>query len=160
MEAKIMKADLVIAGAGPAGLFAAIQAAENNENKKIIILEKNSSAGKKLLISGSGQCNLTHAGEIANFFNHYGNNYNFLLGSLYTFDNKMLMNFFENRGVEFRKAREGKIFPKSNEASDILNVLLKEAKSKNIKIIYNTTIKKVNYNNKLFEIKSENKIYK
>ena len=154
-----MKADLIILGAGPAGLFSAIQAAKNNKNKKIIILEKNSSAGKKLLISGSGQCNLTHAGEIANFFNHYGNNYNFLLGPLYTFDNKMLMNFFENRGVEFRKARGGKIFPKSNKASDILNVLLKEAKSKNIKIIYNTTIEEVNYTNKLFKIKSENEIY-
>jgi len=154
-----MKADLIILGAGPAGLFSAIQAAKNNKNKKIIILEKNSSAGKKLLISGSGQCNLTHAGEIANFFNHYGNNYNFLLGPLYTFDNKMLMNFFENRGVEFRKARGGKIFPKSNKASDILNVLLKEAKSKNIKIIYDTTIEEVNYTNKLFKIKSENEIY-
>jgi predicted Rossmann fold flavoprotein len=82
------------------------------------------------------------------------------MGPLYTFDNQKLMRFFENRGIEFRKARGGKIFPKSNKASDILNVLLKEAKSKNIKIIYDTTIKKVNYNNKLFEIKSENKIYK
>jgi len=52
-----MKADLIIAGAGPAGLFAAVQAAANNKYKKILILEKNSSAGKKLLISGSGQCN-------------------------------------------------------------------------------------------------------
>ena len=155
-----MKADLIVAGAGPAGLFAAIQAAENNQNKDIIILEKNSSAGKKLLISGSGQCNLTHAGDISLFFDHYGENYTFLMGPLYTFDNQQLMRFFENRGIEFRKARGGKIFPKSNKASDILNVLLKEAKSKNIKIIYDTTIKKVNYNNKLFEIKSENKIYK
>jgi len=155
-----MKADLIVAGAGPAGLFAAIQAAENNQNKDIIILEKNSSAGKKLLISGSGQCNLTHAGDISLFFDHYGENYTFLMGPLYTFDNQKLMHFFENRGIEFRKARGGKIFPKSNKASDILNVLLKEAKSKNIKIIYDTTIKKVNYNNKLFEIKSENKIYK
>jgi predicted Rossmann fold flavoprotein len=155
-----MKADLIVAGAGPAGLFAAIQAAENNQNKDIIILEKNSSAGKKLLISGSGQCNLTHAGDVSLFFDHYGENYTFLMGPLYTFDNQKLMRFFENRGIEFRKARGGKIFPKSNKASDILNVLLKEAKSKNIKIIYDTTIKKVNYNNKLFEIKSENKIYK
>jgi len=155
-----MKADLIVAGAGPAGLFAAIQAAENNQNKDIIILEKNSSAGKKLLISGSGQCNLTHAGDISLFFDHYGENYTFLMGPLYTFDNQQLMRFFENRGIEFRKARGGKIFPKSNKASDILNVLLKEAKSKNIKIIYDTTIKKVNYNNKLFEIKSENEVYK
>jgi len=154
-----MNADLITAGAGPAGLFSAIQAAENNENKKIIILEKNSSAGKKLLISGSGQCNLTHAGDISQFFDHYGENYNFLMGPLYTFDNHRLLQFFRDRGIKFRKARGGKIFPESNKASDILNVLLKEAKARGIKIIYNTVVENVNYKNELFEIKSKNKIY-
>ncbi|RAK10556.1 hypothetical protein C8C77_10476 [Halanaerobium saccharolyticum] len=154
-----MNADLIIAGAGPAGLFAAIQAAANNENKKIIIMEKNASAGKKLLISGSGQCNLTHAGNIADFFDHYGENYNFLMGPLYTFDNHQLLQFFKDRGIKFRKARGGKIFPESNKASDILNVLLKETKAREIKIIYNTPIENVNYKNKSFEIKSSNKIY-
>ncbi|PTX17954.1 hypothetical protein SAMN04488598_13617 [Halanaerobium congolense] len=156
-----MKVDLIIAGAGPAGLFAAIQAAEDNKNKDILILEKNHSAGKKLLISGSGQCNLTHAGNIANFFNHYGDNFNFLLGPLYTFDNKMLMNFFKHRGIKFRKARGGKIFPASNKASDILDVLLKECNKKNIKIKYNTAVKNVSYNENLnhFEIKTTNRNY-
>jgi predicted flavoprotein YhiN len=98
-----MKVDLLVIGAGPAGLFSAIQAAENNQNKNILILEKNSSAGKKLLISGSGQCNLTHAGDIADFFDHYGNNSNFLLGPLYSFNNQDLMHFFKKRGISFRK---------------------------------------------------------
>jgi len=156
-----MNVDLIIAGAGPAGLFAAIQAAENNINKNILILEKNHSAGKKLLISGSGQCNLTHAGDISNFFDHYGNNFNFLLGPLYTFDNKMLMQFFKNRGLKFRKARGGKIFPDSNKASDILDVLIKECNKKNIKINYNEEVKKVNYNNNSnkFEITTSNNYY-
>jgi predicted Rossmann fold flavoprotein len=156
-----MNVDLIIAGAGPAGLFAAIQAAENNINKNILILEKNHSAGKKLLISGSGQCNLTHAGDISNFFDHYGNNFNFLLGPLYTFDNKMLMNFFKHRGIKFRKARGGKIFPASNKATDILDVLLKECNKKNIKIKYNTAVKNVSYNENLnhFEIKTTNRNY-
>ncbi|MFW6001608.1 MAG: NAD(P)/FAD-dependent oxidoreductase [Halanaerobium sp.] len=155
-----MKADLIIAGAGPAGLFAAVQAAENNENKKILILEKNSSAGKKLLISGSGQCNLTHAGEIADFFDHYGDNYNFLMGPLYSFDNQQLMQFFKNRGIEFREARGGKIFPQSNQASDILNVLLEESKNRGVKIIYNTAVEKVEHKDGLFEVKCADKMYK
>ena len=154
-----MKADLLITGAGPAGLFAAIQAAENNENKEIIILEKNSSAGKKLLISGSGQCNLTHSGNISQFFDHYGNNYNFLMGPLYTFDNQKLMQFFKNRGIKFREARGGKIFPESNQASDILDVLLKETKARGVKIIYNTSVKNVECKDELFKIKSTDKIY-
>lgn len=148
-----MKADLIIAGAGPAGLFSAIQAAENSHNKNIIILEKNSTAGKKLLISGSGQCNLTHAGHISDFFDHYGENYNFLMGALYTFDNQSLMNFFKQRGVKFRTADGGKIFPKSNQASDILNVLLKECKAREIEIVYNSSVKKVEYNNNLSHFK-------
>ncbi|MFW6295545.1 MAG: NAD(P)/FAD-dependent oxidoreductase [Halanaerobium sp.] len=155
-----MKADLIIAGAGPAGLFAAVQAAENNENKEILILEKNSSAGKKLLISGSGQCNLTHAGEIADFFDHYGDNYNFLMGPLYSFDNQQLMQFFKNRGIEFREARGGKIFPQSNQASDILNVLLEESKNRGVKIIYNTAVEKVEHKDGLFEVKCADKMYK
>lgn len=146
-----MKADLIVIGAGPAGLFTAIQAAENNKNKRIMILEKNSSPGKKLLISGSGQCNLTHAGNIADFFDHYGDNYNFLMGPLYTFDNQNLMNFFKKRGIKFRKARGGKIFPKSNQASDILNVLLGECKNRKIKIIYDSPVKKVKYKKELSE---------
>jgi hypothetical protein len=74
----------------------------------------------------------------------------------------MLMNFFENRGVEFRKARGGKIFPKSNKASDILNVLLKECNKKGIEIIYNSDVKKVSYNNTLskFKIKTSKLDYK
>lgn len=157
-----MEFDLIIAGAGPAGLFSAIQASENNQNKNILILEKNTIAGKKLLISGSGQCNLTHAGDIANFFDHYGDNFNFLLGPLYTFDNKMLMRFFKNRGLKFRKARSGKIFPDSNKASDILDVLLKECNKRNIKINYNEEVKKVNNNNNSnkFEITTSSNCYR
>lgn len=152
--------DLIIAGAGPAGLFAAIQAAENNEDKKILILEKNSKAGKKLLITGSGQCNLSHSGEIGDFFDHYGDNHLFLLGALYSFDNQMLLNFFKKRGIKFRTARGGKIFPKSNQAEDILNVLLKEAKKRKISFAYNNAVQKLSYNIKeeKFEvITAENK---
>lgn len=154
-----MTADLIITGAGPAGLFTAIQAAKKNKDKKIIILEKNKSAGKKLLLSGSGQCNLTHTGNISDFFDHYGENHSFLLGPLYSFDNKELMSFFNKRGIKFRKARGGKIFPQSNKAEDILKILLQECENKNIKIIYNSPVKKVEYNQqkKIFKISTSDK---
>jgi hypothetical protein len=156
----IMKSDLIVVGAGPTGLFSAIQAAKNNQNKSVLIIEKNSSAGKKLLISGSGQCNLTHAGDIADFFDHYGDNFNFLYAPLYTFDNQRLMQFFKDHDIRFRKARGGKIFPESNQSSDILKVLLKELKILGVKIIYNCAVKKIEKKDQLFEIRSSDKIYK
>lgn len=65
------------------------------------------------------------------------------MGPLYTFDNKKLMHFFQKRGIEFRKARSGKIFPQSNKAADILNILLDECQKRKIKIKYNSPVKKV-----------------
>ena len=70
------------------------------------------------------------------------------------------MHFFENRGVKFREARGGKIFPKSNQAEDILNVLLKEVDKRGIKINYNSTVEKIEAEDGFFKIKSSNQIYK
>lgn len=161
-----MQVDLIISGAGPSGIFAAIQTAitgieKYGEKFKIIILEKNSKPAKKLLISGSGQCNLTHSGDIADFFDHYGNNSEFLLSALYSYNNQALMNFFKKRDIKFRKAKGGKIFPASNKAEDILNVLLTECKNNGIQIIYNSPVKKVKYNheNKNFKIQTPQKTY-
>lgn len=114
--------DLIIIGGGPAGLFAACQL---NIDKKLIILEKNESAGKKLLLSGNGHCNLTHDGPFADFFNHYGTNGNFLKTALYEFSNADLRAFFAERGLPTIVDKKGKVFPASEQARDVLNLLLK-----------------------------------
>lgn len=133
-----MNADIIIIGAGPAGLFAAVQASRGNKN--IIILEKNSQAGKKLLITGSGQCNLTHTGEVRDFLDHYGDNTdkNFLRSLLYSFSSRNLLEFFDSRGISFTCTDEGKYFPASLKAEDILNVLLAECRKNDIQIKYDS----------------------
>ncbi|MFW5982258.1 MAG: NAD(P)/FAD-dependent oxidoreductase [Halanaerobiaceae bacterium] len=136
-----MKADIIIIGAGPAGLFTAIQASKTNH--KTIILEKNPEAGKKLLITGAGQCNLTQEGNIKDFLDHYGENYRFLRQALYTFPNKELIEFFQHKGIKFTTTNEGKIFPASLKAADILDVLLQECKDKKIDIKYSQAVKDV-----------------
>lgn len=138
-----MKKNIIIIGAGPAGLFSAIQAA--GKNNKVIVLEKNAEPGKKLLMSGSGQCNLTHSGEVEELLDHYGEAERFLLGPLYSFSNRDLLNFFREKGLEFITTSEGKVFPSSFEARDILDVLLKESRKKSVVIKYNTPVKDIKF---------------
>jgi hypothetical protein len=113
---------LIVIGTGPAGLFAAA----NIKNKKVLILEKNKEIGKKLLVSGTGQCNLTHDGKIYEFFDKYGDKKNYMKKILKRFTNDEAINFFEEKGLEFIKDKNGKYFPKSLKAKDVLNILIDE----------------------------------
>jgi predicted Rossmann fold flavoprotein len=120
--------DVLIIGAGPAGLAAGIAWAKTN--RSVCILERNSNAGKKLLLSGSGQCNVTHRGTAEEFLQHYGSSAkgNFVKPCYLAFDNAALKQFFAERGVPLLEREDGKVFPKSLNAEDLLNVLLKEFK--------------------------------
>ncbi len=138
-----MNKKIIIIGAGPAGLFTAIKA--KNMHNKVIILEKNSKAGRKLLMSGAGQCNITHSGEVAELLEHYGEEEYFLMSALYQFSNRDLLRFFEERGIEFTENEEGKIFPSTYKSQDILEILLKECKEKNIEIKYSHAVKRINF---------------
>jgi len=122
--------DTLIIGGGPAGLFAAIHC----QSLKIAVLEKNAEPGKKLLISGSGQCNFTHEGDISDFLSHYGSNFRFLKPALRKFTNIQLMNFFTQRGLEIITDKNGKVFPASLRSSDILKILTGECVKHNISI--------------------------
>ncbi len=136
-----MDADIIIIGGGPAGLFTAIQCKLIKKNiLKVVILEKNSTAGKKLLMTGAGQCNLTQTGNIKDFLTHYGENKNFIRTSLYQFNNNDLTKFFKKRGLNFITTDQGKIFPRSYKAQDILNTLLNECKKTGVHIITNEAV--------------------
>ncbi len=144
----MMDADIIIIGGGPAGLFTAIQSKLISKNKlKIIVLEKNSTAGKKLLMTGAGQCNLTQAGDMKDFLNHYGENKNFIRTSLYKFNNNDLIKFFEKKGINFITTDQGKIFPKSYKARDILDILLNECRKSGVHIIPNEAVQNVKRTN-------------
>lgn len=151
--------DAIIIGAGPAGLFTAINSSV--KNRKVLVLEKNSSAGKKLLISGAGQCNLTHDGSVNDFLNYYGENGRFIKHALFNYTNGDLLSFFRSRGLDFTTNEDGKIFPDTLKSLDVLNILLEECKKKNIDIKYNRRVEGVNYNKEssCFSIKTEKEEY-
>ncbi|WDV47224.1 NAD(P)/FAD-dependent oxidoreductase [Clostridiaceae bacterium M8S5] len=150
--------DIIVIGAGPAGLFTAINTSK--ENNKILLLEKKKSPAKKLLISGKGQCNITHEGDIKDFLNHYGDNYRFLRSALYNFDNNKLKEFFNKRGIHFISDDNDKVFPKSLKAQDILDVLLNECKTRGVDLRLDSEVTDIKKEEDIFLVKNKNKTYK
>ena len=126
MQAQTSSYDIAVTGAGPAGLFCAIQAATSGV--KVVLLEKNPEPGEKLCISGTGQCNITHSGSIRDFFSRYGANGKFLRPSLMAYTNEDLMRFFEERGIAMEVTDGGKVFPANRSAAAVLKVLVDECR--------------------------------
>jgi len=144
--------DVVVIGAGPAGMMAAISA--KNDNNNVYVLEKNHSPGKKLLISGKGRCNVTTSKDMHDIVKAFGKNGGFLYGALTQFSNQDVVQFFESRGVKLKVERGERVFPVTNKSITILNCLVNELKKKNVEIYYNFDVKKVTKCNDLFQITS------
>ncbi len=117
--------DVLIIGAGPAGMMAAVQSGKSG--LKTVILEKKSRLGIKLSITGKGRCNITNSADIKEFAACFRNG-KFLYSSLQNFPNTELITFFENLGVPCALERGGRYFPSSGKAQDIVDALTKEVK--------------------------------
>lgn len=115
--------DTAVIGAGAAGLFTGSCLAGRNAGKTIL-LEKGKQPGRKLLMAGSGQCNLTHGGSIRDFLGHYGPAGKKIRSVLYPFNNNEVISYFEERGCPLFTREDGKVFPQSLQGLDILNTLV------------------------------------
>ncbi|MEK9656761.1 MAG: NAD(P)/FAD-dependent oxidoreductase [bacterium] len=139
----------VIIGAGASGFFAAIQRKKTAPNQDIIILEKSSNVLEKVLLSGGGRCNVTHACYDPQTLCSYYPRGNKALRSVFErFDCQDTLKWFEKHGVKLKTEADGRIFPVSNQAQDIKNCLLSTAKKLGIKIWTNypiTSIKNVDH---------------
>jgi predicted Rossmann fold flavoprotein len=136
---------IAVIGGGPSGLFAAIRYAEQASGStvrtRIVVLERRSHPCRKLLVAGSGQCNLTHAGPIEDFAKHYGGGAKpgavarFLKSSLLEFSNTDLLDWFRARGLDFEEEEGGKVFPVTRKSSSVLDILLSEATRLGVEIL-------------------------
>ncbi len=133
--------DVAVIGAGPAGMMAAITAA--SKGKEVILIERNSSPGKKLLISGNGRCNLTNTAHFKEFLEKFGPRGTFLRTALSTFSNKDLMEFFESRNLELKTEGNGRVFPITDDSRSVLKVLDQSMKKNRVKMFYNTRVKSI-----------------
>lgn len=149
--------DVIIIGAGPAGLFSAISI----RNKNILVIEKNPQPGNKFLLSGLGQCNYTNSCEIDEFLKRYGDKSRFIKNALYNFSNTDAINFLKQEGLESIIRKDNKVFPSTFKAQDIVNILMKRCKSDGVGFLYNTSVNSVIYDkeNKKFTINCNDKSF-
>ena len=130
---------VTVIGGGPAGMMAAIKAAEAGAD--VALLEKNEKLGKKLYITGKGRCNLTNACETEEFFGSVVTNKKFLYSALYNFSPKDTIEFFESAGLKLKEERGRRVFPASDKSSDVIKALERELKKNGVRVKLNCEVK-------------------
>jgi predicted Rossmann fold flavoprotein len=129
--------NIVVAGAGPAGMMAAIRACQRGA--RVTLIEKNPSPGRKLLLSGKGRCNLTNAGSLDSFLERFSHG-QFLRDAFRKFFNTQLMDFFQKRGLKLKVERQQRVFPATDSSSSILDVLRQELQRNGAEVLYKTAV--------------------
>ena len=132
--------DVIVIGAGAAGLFYAAGSSLSGRAGRRLILEKTAHPGQKLLMSGNGMCNITHGGSIKAFVDKYADNGRLIRGCLYKHNNLELIALMERLGVHLTEREDGKIFPGSMKAKDVLDALLCAAENSGWQIRCNTEV--------------------
>jgi predicted Rossmann fold flavoprotein len=131
--------DVAVIGAGPAGMMAAVQAAKNGA--RVALIEKKDRAGIKLLMTGNGRCNLTQAEfDVNELVKKYGKNGRFLYAAFSQFGPKQVIDFFGHEKLKTKIEKGGKVFPKSDQGKDVLNVFIKLLKENNVNFFYESDI--------------------
>ena len=134
-----MKYDLAVIGAGPAGLMAAISAAELGA--RVIVYEKNNRPGLKLLATGGGRCNVTNnVADPKKLAALYEPNDKFLISAFSRFGAPEMIDFLEDKGLELKEEEKGRVFPVSNKSQDVLSVFLREIRRLKIKLMINSSV--------------------
>lgn len=131
---------IIVIGGGPAGMFAAIAAAETSASNEVILLEKNEKLGKKLFITGKGRCNITNASDMENLFSNVMSNAKFLYSAFYSYDNMRVIDFFEQNGLRTKVERGNRVFPVSDHSSDVIATLNRVLKEKKVKVMLHTEV--------------------
>ena len=133
--------DVVVVGAGAAGMMAAGTAARSG--KRVLLLEKMEKSGRKVRITGKGRCNVTNARPAEEFAEQVRTNAAFFAPAFAEFNNRATIRFFERQGVKLDIERGERVFPKSGKAWDIANALLDYCVDNGVKIRYETRVTEI-----------------
>lgn len=130
---------VIVIGGGPAGMAAALAAAENGQ--QVTLLEKNEKLGKKLYITGKGRCNITNACDTEELFSNVPRNAKFLYSAFYACDNFKVMRFFEEHGLRLKTERGNRVFPESDHSSDVIRTLQNAMRDAGVEVRLFTEVK-------------------
>ncbi|MBR3042268.1 MAG: NAD(P)/FAD-dependent oxidoreductase [Eubacterium sp.] len=137
-----MKKKMIVIGAGAAGMMTAIQASDRYD---VTIIEKNEKPGRKLYITGKGRCNVTNASDEETFLKNVVSNPRFLYSAIYSYNQEAVMKDFNKWGIDLKLERGNRVFPVSDRSSDIIKALQNQLAKRKIKVIYNTSVRKLIY---------------
>lgn len=147
-----------IIGGGPSGIFSAINV--KNENNEVYLFDKNDKIGEKLRITGNGRCNITNSAYYDQFLDKILRNKNFMYSSFSKFDNYSMIDFLKSQHIDIKIEENGKVFPKSDDSREIIDMFDRLIEKRNIKFIGKSQIIKVDkLDNGKFIIKSDKDSY-
>lgn len=150
-----MKQTVVIIGAGASGLAAAVMLArENAANRHIIVLEKESRVGRKILATGNGRCNLTN--RHVNQSHYYSDEKRMMNGILQRFDIDQTLQFFESLGIVCMETEKGRLYPRSFQASAVLDTLREACMLLQVDIRVDARVVKIEKKKNEYDIMIEN----
>ncbi len=145
--------DIAVAGAGPAGVMAAIRASQLGS--RVVLIERNDSIGKKMMITGKGRCNITNIAPIETFIEKFGKSGQFLRSAFFAFFNQDLMDLLSAKGLEMKVERQGRVFPATDKAASVVDVLKKYLTENKVDILYNERLSGIVREGKAFRLELE-----
>lgn len=154
----MIKKDIIIIGGGASGMMCAVKAKENNPDKSVVILEKQSKIGRKLLSTGNGRCNLSNLN--ADNTDYYHGSFKDELKTVYKKCSMVkVLEQFSNLGLSTNMDSEGRTYPFSNHATTVLDLLRFKLEELKVEIIQDTFVKSVEKKNNEFIVKTDKTNY-
>lgn len=136
-----MTFDVAVIGGGAAGSMAAIRASRCG--KKTVLIERNDSIGKKILMTGKGRCNLTNRGSLDDLLASFGREGRFFRTAFTRFGNEDLISFFTDRGLQLKTERQNRVFPADDKARSVVSFLERSLQEAGVTMRCGTRIRRI-----------------
>lgn len=143
MLTKKKMSNVIVIGAGAAGMMTAITAASAGHT--VTVTEKNEKAGKKLFITGKGRCNVTNDCDVETLLNHVTVNRKFMYSAFYGFTSQDMMALLESEGLKLKTERGNRVFPQSDKSSDVIKTLCRMMEKNHVHVMYNCPVDEMIY---------------